>query len=169
MLRRLFFFIPDEYYANSIADQLVEIEISKPYSRIMALADGRAVVPEITKKFAAESYKTKKYKTTVLIHGQSILWNCNLLLFAFAMIAFLITLAIGEWYWIIAAFAIMATSFYVGERFFVEVPDVPLTELTEASVLGEALLMVDVPGERVAEVKNFIRHHHPEAIVGRDC
>ena len=157
MLRRLFFFLPDKYCAESVADQLVEIDVSKPYSHVVQLLDEQTVVSETR----------KDYKTVAVIRGQSILWNFNLLLFVFASIAFLITLAVGVWFWIIAAFTIMVTTFYVGERFFVEVPDVPLTEFTEASLHGEALLMVDVPDEKVAEVKNFIRHHHPEAIVGR--
>ncbi len=47
-----------------------------------------------------------------------------------------------------------------------KVPDVHLTEFTDALSHGEVLLMVDVPSRRVAEIENFIYHRFPEAVVG---
>ena len=46
------------------------------------------------------------------------------------------------------------------------VPDVHLTEFTDALSHGEILLMVDVPASRVAEIEDFVHHRYPEAVVG---
>ena len=48
----------------------------------------------------------------------------------------------------------------------VNVPDVHLTEFTDALSHGEVLLMVDVPVDRVAEIEKAVHHRHPEAVVG---
>lgn len=51
-------------------------------------------------------------------------------------------------------------------RLFFLFPDVHLTEFTDALAHGEVLLMVDVPGSRVAEVEDFIHQRYPESVVG---
>jgi len=156
MLRRLFFLFPDEEHAQTAVDQLVEFDISKWRIHAMALGKKLKTLPEAT----------ERQKNDTTFRTQSVLWNFNLLLFAFAAIVFLITLIIGELFWIIAALAIMLVTFFVGERFVVRIPDVHLTEFTDALAHGEILLMVDVPRNRVAEFEDFVHHRHPEATVG---
>ena len=156
MLRRLFFLFPDEEHAQSAVDQLTEIDISKRRVHAMVLGKTLKTLPEAT----------ERQKNDMTFRAQSVLWNFNLLLFAFAAIVFLITLVIGEFFWIIAALAIMVVTFFVGEQFMVRIPDVHLTAFTDALSHGEILLMVDVPSNRVAEIEDFVHHHHPEAVVG---
>ncbi|MFV2004651.1 MAG: hypothetical protein ACC650_05555 [Gammaproteobacteria bacterium] len=156
MLRRLFFLFPNEEQAQRVVDQLIDINISK--RRIHAIAPG--------KKLWTLPGATKRQQNDTAFRAQSILWNFNLLLFALATIVFLITLITGDLFWIIAALAIMLVTFFAGEQFVVRVPDVHLTEFTDALSHGEILLMVDVPASRVAEIENFVHRRHPEAVVG---
>jgi hypothetical protein len=156
MLRRLFFLFPDEEQAQRVADQLIDINISK--RRIHAIAPG--------KKLRKLPGATKRQQNDTAFRAQSILWNFNLLLFTLATIVFLVTLVTGNLFLIIAALAIMLVTFFAGEQFVVRVPDVHLTEFTDALAHGEILLMVDVPASRVAEIENFVHRRHPEAVVG---
>ena len=156
MLRRLFFLFPDEEHAQSVVDKLVDIDISKRRIHAITLGKKLKTLPEAT----------KRQKNDTAFRAQSILWNFNLLLFAFATIVFFISLVVGELFWIIAALAIMVVTFFVGEQFVVRVPDVHLSEFTDALSHGEILLMVDVPAARVAEIEDFIHRRHPEAVVG---
>lgn len=156
MLRRLFFLFPDENHAQCAVDQLVDLDISKRRIHAMSLGKKLKNLPEVT--------QLHKYDTA--FRAQSILWNANLLLFAFAAIVFLITLVIGELFWILSALAMMLVTFFVGQQFVVRVPDVHLSEFTDALAHGEILLMVDVPASRVVEIKGFVHRRHPEAEVG---
>jgi hypothetical protein len=68
--------------------------------------------------------------------------------------------------WSAVALFIMLATFIAGEQFVVHVPNVHLTEFTDALSHGEILLMVDVPKNRVAEIEHFVHHRYPEAVVG---
>lgn len=109
---------------------------------------------------------TERQKNDTAFRVESFLWNTNLLLFVIALMTFVITMVIAEFYWSLLALFIMTVTFFVGEHFVVNVPDVHLTEFTDALSHGEVLLMVDVPVERVAEIENFVHHRYPAAVVG---
>ncbi len=156
MLRRLFFLFPDEKYAKSVVDQLLEIDISKRRIHAMSLDKNLNTLPQAT----------ERQRNDTAFRAQSVLWNVNLLLFAFSAIAFLVTLIAGDLFWIIVALAIMIMTFIVGEQFVVHVPDVHTTEFTDALSHGEILLMIDVPVSSVAGVENFVHRRHPEASAG---
>jgi len=72
----------------------------------------------------------------------------------------------AAFYWMLAAFFVMTVTYFAAEHFVVHVPDVHLTEFTDALAHGEILLMVDVPEKRVAEIESVVRYRHPEAVVG---
>ena len=156
MLRRLFFLFPDEEHAQRVVDQLVMQRISEHRIHAIKLKGELKTLPKATRRQINDT----------ALRAQSILWDLNLLIFAVAMIAFLITLVNGELIWIFAAFAIMVVSFFAGEQFVVRIPDVHLSEFTDALSHGEILLMVDVASKRVHEVENFMHRRHPEAVVG---
>ncbi|MEN8173520.1 MAG: hypothetical protein ABFS03_11660 [Chloroflexota bacterium] len=109
---------------------------------------------------------TERQKNDTAFRVESFLWRANLLFFAFALIAFIVGMATAEFFWALAALFIMALTFFAGEHFVVHVPDVHLTEFTDALSHGEILLMVDVPSGRVAEIEGFVHHHNPSASVG---
>jgi hypothetical protein len=156
MLRRLFFLFPDEEHAQRVVDQLATQKISEHRIHTIKLNGELKTLPKVT----------KRQINGTAFRAQSILWNLNLLIFAAAMIAFLITLVNGELIWIISAFAIMVVSFFAGEQFVVRIPDVHLSEFADALSHGKILLMVDVASNRVNEIENFVHYRHPEAVVG---
>jgi len=156
MLRRLFFLFPDEERAKRVVDQLVTQNISERRIHAIRLNGELKTLPKATiRQMSGTAFR-----------AQSILWNLNLLIFAVAMITFLITLVNGELIWIVAAFAIMVVSFFAGGQFLVHIPDVHLSEFTDALSHGDILLMVDVTSNRVNEIENFVHNRHPEAVVG---
>ena len=155
MLRRLFFLFPDEERAQRAVDQLVTQKISERRIHAIRLNGELKTLPKATKRQINDT----------AFRAQSILWNLNLLIFAAAMIAFLITVVNGELIWIVSSFAIMVVSFFAGEQFVVRIPDVHLSEFTDALSHGEILLMVDVASNRVHEIENFVHRRHPETVV----
>lgn len=156
MLRRLFFLFPDEKHAQLAVNQLIFHGVSE--RNIHAIASGVELntLPEAT----------QRQKDDVAFRIESLLWNSNLLLFTVALLAFFVSLIMTQFYWAIIAISVMTATFFAGEHFVVNVPDVHLTEFTDALSHGEILLMVDVPVSRVAEIENYVHHRHPEAVVG---
>jgi len=156
MLRRLFFLFPDEAHAQRAVNQLVFLNISE--RNIHAISRGVALktLPEAT----------ERQKNDTAFRVESFLWKANLLLFVVSLVIFFIALVTAAFYWTLAALFVMVITFFAGEHFVVHVPDVHLTEFTDALSHGEVLLMVDVPAERVVEIESMIHHRHPEAVVG---
>lgn len=156
MLRRLFFLFPDEAHAQRVVDELINNDI--PKHRIHAIARGIELntLPEAT----------ERQKRDTAFRLEKILWNANLSIFALAFVLLFAALVAGEFLWAAAAVAVMLASFIAGEWFVVYLPDVHLSEFTDALSHGEILLMIDVPKKRVDEIERFVHHHHPEAFVG---
>ena len=156
MLRRLFFLFPDTEHAERVVDELIDRGIHR--RRIHAIAKGVDLgsLPEATER----QKKDTKFRLEWFI------WNTNLVLFLLAMIVFIASLVIGSVLWAALSLFVMLLTFIAGEQFAVKVPDVQLTEFTDALAHGEVLLMVDVPVYRVAEIEGHVHHHHPEAAVG---
>lgn len=156
MLRRLFFLFPDESHAQRVVDQLLGLNIS--LQRIHAIAQG------VKLKTLPEA--TVRQKTDTAYRIEWFLWRANLLLFLVAFLMLSIMLVRAEWLWAIVALSIMLTTFFAGASFAIKVPDVHLTEFTDALSHGEILLMVDVPVNRVAEIEAIVHRQHPEATIG---
>ncbi len=156
MLRRLFFLFPDEQHAQRVVDQLVGRDI--PIERIHAIA------PNVKLKTLPQATLRQKNDTAFLI--ERFLWATNLAVFMLALIALGTTLVLGEIIWAMVCIGILAVTFVLGGQFFINVPNVHLTEFTDALSHGEILLMIDVPVNRVAEIEDFVHHKYPEAVVG---
>jgi len=156
MLRRLFFLFPDEKHAQLTVKQLVFKHISE--RKIYAIAPG------VTLKALPEATERQKKDTTFRV--ESFLWTANLLIFAFSLATLIVTLIMSEYLLAIIALGGIAATFFAGEHFVVHVPNVHLTEFTDALSHGEILLMVDVPVSRVTEIEDFVHQHHPEAAIG---
>lgn len=156
MLRRLFFLFPDEPHAQRAVDKLATLDI--PKRRIHAIAEGvelKSLPPA-----------TQRQKNDTAFRLEWFFWRANLAVFVFALAALIAALVLGNFLWAMISAGIMIATFIAGEQFAVHVPDVHLTEFTDALAHGEILLMVDVPSKRITEVESFIRRHYPEAIVG---
>ncbi len=156
MLRRLFFLFPDEPHAQRAVNQLVSIDI--PERRIHAIAKN------IELKSLPQA--TQRQKNDIAFRIERFLWSADLVVFALALIAFVITLVSGDFIWSMISLAIMAVTFIAGEQFVAHVPDVHLSEFVDALSHGEILLMIDVPSNRVSEIEDFVHHRYPEAVVG---
>jgi len=156
MLRRLFFLFPDTEHAQSVVNELIERGTHTRYIHAIAKGVDLKSLPEAT----------ERQKTDTTFRLERFIWNANLMLFVVALIAFISSLMSGGLLWATITLLIMLVTFIAGKQFVVRVPDVHLTEFTDALSHGEVLLMVDVPAHRVAEIEDFVHHRHPEACVG---
>ena len=156
MLRRLFFLFPNESKAQAAVDQLIFSGLKRRH--IHAIAQN----VELTTLPAA----SERQKADTTFKLERILWLVNLLVFSIALVCLLISFPLGSISLAIASFVVMAISFIGAEQFVVHVPNVHLTEFTDALSHGEILLMIDLPYFRVNEIETYIRCNHPEAVVG---
>ena len=60
----------------------------------------------------------------------------------------------------------MLTTFLAGLEFTTHIPNVHVSEFSDAIHHREILLMVDVPVSQVARVEELVHRHHPEAVTG---
>jgi signal transduction histidine kinase len=157
MLRRLFFLFPDEAHAQSVVDQLLDLNIDQ--KRIHKIAKNGVKLRTLPKA-------TIRQKADTAYRVEWFLWRANLLLFLLAFLMLCIMLVRSEWLLAIVALIIMLATFFAGASFVTNVPDVHLTEFTDALSHGEILLMVDVPVGRVAEIEAIVHRQHPEATLG---
>lgn len=156
MLRRLFFLFPDTEQAQSVVNELVERGINTRYIHAISKGVDLESLPEATER--------QKADTTFRLEW--FIWNTNLMLFLLALIAFVASLIAGALLWAGVSLLFMLVTFIAAEQFVVRVPDVHLTEFTDALSHGEVLLMIDVPAHRVAEIEDFVHHRHPVVCVG---
>ncbi len=156
MLRRLFFLLPDEAHAQRVVNHLVFLNVSERNIHAIGHNINPGALPEAT----------ERQKKDTAFRVENFLWNANLFLFVIALLTFVVSLAMTQFYWSLAALFVMTVTFFAGEHFVVNVPDVHLSEFTDALSHGEILLMVDVPVRRVAEIEKAVHYHHPEAVVG---
>ncbi|MDT8281927.1 MAG: hypothetical protein RQ982_03850 [Gammaproteobacteria bacterium] len=157
MLRRLFFLFPDEAHAQGVVDQLLELNIEQ--RRMHAIAKGGIKLRTLPKA-------TLRQKADTAYRIEWFLWRANLLLFLLAFLLLSFMLMRADWFWAIVALSIMMATFFAGAFFTLNVPDVHLTEFTDALAHGEILLLVDVPVNRVAEIERIVHRQHPEAAPG---
>lgn len=156
MLRRLFFLFPDELHAQRVVNQLYSLNI--PKRRIHAIA--RNV------ELKSLPQATQRQKNGAASRIERFMWGLNLVVFAFAFIALVTLIVVGEFIWAMISLAIMVATFIAGAQFVVHVPNVHLTEFIEALSHGEILLIIDVPSNQVDDIQGFMRHKYPEAVVG---
>jgi hypothetical protein len=109
---------------------------------------------------------TERQKADTIFRLERLIWSANLMLFLVALIVFVSSLISADLLRAGVSLLAMPMTFIAGERFVVRVPDVHLSEFTDALSHGEVLLMIDVPAQRVAEIEDFVHHRHPEASVG---
>ncbi len=156
MRRRLFFLFPDTDHARRVVDELIDKGVHRRHIHTIAEGVDLKDLPEATER--------QKADTTFRLEW--FIWNTNLMLFFAALVVFFASLVMSSYLWIAISLLVMLITFVAGEQFAVRIPDVHLTEFTDALAHGEILLMVDVPGYRVAEIEDHIHHKHPEACVG---
>lgn len=156
MLRRLFFLFPNEANAQEVVDQLLHLNITTRHIHAIAPGTKLTSLPEAT----------ERQKNDTAFRVERFLWRANLLVFVVALVTLVAGLLSANSALAVISIVLMLATFIAAEQFVVKIPDVHLTEFTDALSHGEVLLMVDVHSGRVAEIENFIHHKHPEAAVG---
>lgn len=98
---------------------------------------------------------------------ETIFWDGNLVLFFLALMAMIVLILMNiSGFWLLLPASRMLTTFIAGIGFTKYIPNVHLSEFTDALHHQEILLMVDVPVGQVARIEKLIHHNHPEAVAG---
>ncbi|HHJ16779.1 MAG TPA: hypothetical protein ENJ80_08800 [Gammaproteobacteria bacterium] len=158
MKRRLYFLLPDVMHTRSIVDELEAVGIERRYIHVIAAQgvdlEGLPVA-------------SRNQRNDLGAKLETILWNGNLVLFAIALLVLaVLALLQVSWYWLLIPVAIMLVTFVTGVEFTRYIPNVHLSEFTDAIHHREILLMVDVPVGQVARIEALVHRHHPEVITG---
>ncbi len=158
MKRRLYFLLPDVGHTRSVVDELESSGIER---RCMHVIAGQGVDP------IGLPMASRNQRNDLGARLEAFLWNGNLLLFfvALLVLAFLIPLDVSL-FWLLLPVAVMLATFVAGAEFTNHVPNVHLSEFTDALKHQEILLMVDVPMGQVARVEELVQRRHPEAVAG---
>jgi len=158
-MRRLYFLVPDVSHAHKIVNELLSSHVEEKHIHILAkagtpledlpeagLAQKSDLIPALERGISLGG-------VTGLLAGIAAVTvpTAGIVLGGGAILA--ITLAgagVGAW---------MATM--IG----VDVPNTRLTKFEDAINNGEILMMVDVAKDRVDEINDLVKKHHPEAEV----
>lgn len=157
MNRRLYFLLPDTAHARSVIDELTDSGLQRKQMHAIAREPGALIgLPNATIR------QRQDFGRLV----EAILWDGNLVVFGLALgtlLSLLILSGLTPWLWLPAL--VMAGTF-LGGLYFTRIPDIHLNEFRDALAHGEILLMIDIPGARVAEIEDQVHKHHPEATIG---
>jgi len=158
MKRRLYFLLPDTAHAGAVIADLTASGIRYNAMHIVARPDLN--LDNLPVASSSQLSDTGGRLETVL-------WDGNLVLFFIALLvlAGLFLLQVS-WAWLLIPGAVMLASFAAGLVFTARIPNVHLSEFTDAIHHGELLLMVDVPVRHVSYVESLVHRHHPEAVAG---
>jgi hypothetical protein len=157
MKRRLYFLFPYPEQARRAVRELEQAGIG--VSHVHALVRDPSRLEGLPRATPAQ-------RTDAVGRIERVSWNLNLGIFLLALSGLVYGLATGSWAWSIACVVVTALSFVLGDWFTTHVPNVHLSEFTEALAHDEVLLMVDVPMWRVREIEDRIHSRHPEAAIG---
>ena len=158
MERRLYFLLPDAAHARTAVAKLETNGIERKYMHVIA-AQG------IDLKGLPIASPNQRMDLGARL--ETIFWDGNLVLFFLALMAMIVLILMNiSGFWLLVPASIMLTTFLVGVGFTKYLPNVHLSEFTEALHHQEILLMVDVPVGQVALIEKLIHHNHPEAVTG---
>jgi len=158
MKRRLYFLLPDPAHARAVVADLTASGIR--YNAMHVVAKPGLELDDLPIASSSQLSDTGGRLETVL-------WDGNLVLFFIALLALagLFLLQVNR-IWLLIPGAVMLASFAAGLVFTARIPNVHLSEFTDAIHHGELLLMVDVPVRHVSYVESLVHRHHPEAVAG---
>ncbi|MEZ5542555.1 MAG: hypothetical protein R3F42_10995 [Pseudomonadota bacterium] len=153
MDRRLYYLIPDRRQAIAVVDDLVQHGIG--IDRINAVADRHTRMDGLPGAPAREARRPGTL--------QKALWNANTVCFAIALVATVLAPAfVGLSWWLLLPIVTMVVNFLTG-LYLNSIAHKELSEFRDVVAHGEILLVVDIPEQRVAEIEQDIRQHHPRA------
>lgn len=158
-MRRLYFLVPTIDSAKVIVDELLLARIAERHIHIVAkdhLALEKAHLPEAG--LFEESDFVPALERGLTVGG------------ATGLLAGIAAVTFPPAGLILGGGAILATSLlgaglgaWVASMIGVSIPNSQLDKFHDAVERGELLMLIDVPKERVDEVTDLVRQHHPEA------
>lgn len=158
MKRRLYFLLPDIAHTRAVVDELTASGIR--YNALHVVA--RSVL-DSSELPVATSRQLRDSGGRL----ETILWEGNLLVFFIALLAMIVLYLLQwHWGWLLIPATVMLVTFAAGVLFTARIPNVHLSEFSDAIHHGELLLMVDVPVRQVSWVESLVHRHHPEAVSG---
>lgn len=157
MKRRLYFLFPDTVTAQRAVADLTANGVDT--RQIHTVARDRVDVSGLPPATVAQ-------RRDVLCRIERGLWNCNLALFALAVVMLVAGWALGNTLAAVLGLVIMLLTFSGGALFALRVPSVHLDEFRAALAHGEILLMVDVSRDCVESIEELMLRVHPEAVPG---
>lgn len=161
MRRRLYFMLPDVSHCQQLVGELTKVKIPKRDIHVMARHDTPL----------NGLHKASALQRTELLHGLEVGAGVGGLA---GMLAGLLVVAFPPAGVILGGGAAIIGTTLAGASFGSLVSaliarDIPNHELTDFQVrvaLGEILLLLDIPTQRVEEIMKLIRVTHPEAQIG---
>ena len=158
MKRRLYFLLPDVTHTRALADELEAEGIPRRQIHVVA---GQNVDLEGLPTDPEDPGNDPDARL------ESVFWNGNLAVFFVALIGlFVLALLQVSAFWLLVPVAVMLVSLISGALFASHVPNVHLSEFSDALHHQEILLMVDVPRGDVSRIEEFVHRRHPEAVPG---
>ncbi len=158
MKRRLYFLLPDVMHTRSIVAELETEGIERRCIHVIA-------APDIDLEDLPAA--TARQRNDLDAKLEFLFWNGNLVLFTVALLALpVLALLHASWYWLLIPAAVALATLASGIVFTRHIPNVHLSEFTDAINHHEILLIVDVPVKQVAHVEALVHRHHPEAVTG---
>jgi len=158
MKRRLYYLLPETSHAVALVNDLHKQGVKKRHMH--AIANNKIDLSDLpmvnTRQRKDMGKKVKPW-----------LWDADLFLFFIALVSLLL-MAIQQvpGWTLIIPISIMALTFALGHYFIKHIPNDHLDEFCNAMKHREILLMIDVPRDRIWELQQWIKHHHPDAVAG---
>jgi len=156
MLRRLYFLFPDTGHAKAVVEALEALGVDRQRIHAVAENDSIDTLPVATARQAGD----------VAGKVEWLVWNMNLLLFILAVVALIVSLSVNAIVMAVLSAVVMLVTFFSGGWFVWRIPDVHLSQFSDALAHGEILLMVDVSVSQVERIEDYVHRHHPEACIG---
>jgi len=159
-MRRLYFIAPDVETAKAIVDELLLARIEERHIHVLA-GEGTPMEDLPEASLSQKSDLIPALERGLAIGG------------ATGVVAGIVAVTFPPAGLVLGGGAILATGLtgagvgaFMATMIGVDVPNSRLKQFEEAIEAGKLLMMVDVPRDRVGEIEDKIKQHHPEAEIG---
>lgn len=160
MRRRLYFLLPDLQTAHTVVNELLLARIEDRHMHLLARDD--IPLGDLPSATLLERSDVKEAAGHGLAVGGAVGAAAGLVAVTFPPAG----VALGGGLLAAAVLAGAGFGAWMSAMIGVSAPNRELKRFEEAIARGELLMMVDVPKERVEEIQELIRSHHPEVEFG---
>jgi uncharacterized membrane protein YeaQ/YmgE (transglycosylase-associated protein family) len=157
MRRRLYFLLPNVARARQVVDELLLARVDDHHIHVMA-RDGVDL---------GDLPRANLLQRSDFVHGIEIglsVGGVTGILAGLVAVAFPPgDIQLGGWTLLVTALAGAVIGAWVAGMIGTDIPNSQLKSFEEAVAKGQVLMLVDVPKEKVVNVTQMIKKHHPEA------